>query len=222
MQTNEGWKRWSIPVGIVVALVMVLLLSNRDVPTPTGLPRIMDLDTYRRDLNNASQIAAPIFAKYDDGAEISESERADLRKCAQVFDTVSTFLPAKSGSFLDAGRCYVILEDWESAEQRLQQCLNNSTLKDSDFSPKGVGDAKRLMSVVRNQQGRFEDAYRLADEALKIDPSDASSLVARASAEVQLKHIPAARVDIAKSLQLWPGNKRALQLQQLLETATGK
>jgi tetratricopeptide (TPR) repeat protein len=203
-------------LAIAAGLAAVMVLSSREAPTPTGLPVIYDLDTYQREMQNAGVAAAPLFTAFDNGDELSEADKAMLRKCALMFDTLTTYLPQKAGPNLDAGRAYLATGDVETAEVRLQQCLNNSKLEKTDIHADGIAEAKRLMSMVRGQQGRWQEAFTLADEAVKAFPNVPMNFVQRASTEIQLNRIAEAKADVAKALALHPQNKRALQLQQLL------
>jgi len=208
------------PIGLILGFVVVLVLSNRPVQTPEGLPIISDMASYNQAIQQAVALTQKHFIAYDQGDTLTDADKADVRKGAALFDTANKLEPDKAGFYLDAGRSYLILGELEDAEQRLMQCLSNAQLPSSDFKAEGVADAYFLLSQVRALQQDFKESLKFVTEADKKRPHVATYLTAKASAEVQLRMMPEAKKDLASALSIDPAYKRALALKRMIELAS--
>jgi Mlc titration factor MtfA (ptsG expression regulator)/Flp pilus assembly protein TadD len=87
------------------------------------------------------------------------------------------------------------------------------------------GDALYALAIDHLRRGRPEDAIRLFDQLLEVDPRDEESLAHRALAYVRLKRLPEARADSEAALAidsqdteaLWAHGEVALQEGRTLE-----
>jgi Flp pilus assembly protein TadD len=68
-----------------------------------------------------------------------------------------------------------------------------------------------------NLSGRFADARRELEEAIRLDPGDAGSHVGLAVAEANLGRLPEARAHINAALRLDPGSAQANRVRQAIE-----
>lgn len=206
----------------MLGFAVVLILSNRPLKTPEGLPLITDAASYNDAIRQEAAISEPIFAAFDRGEDVSDQDKAQLRKAARIADSANVLRPEKAGLYLESGRAYLILGDLDLADQRLQQCISNSRLQNADIATEGVSDAYFLLSQVRAQQGLWKDSLALATQADKMRPDVATYLTGKASAELQLKMIVEAKKDLSSALKIDPTYRRALQLQKLMDMAPAK
>lgn len=214
---SSAWKQWRIPLAIVVGCGILIALSNRPAVTPDGIPVISDPVTYAETNRQVAVLTQPRFEAFDRGDELTDSDKAALRRAVRMIDSAILYHPENPGHFLDAGRCYLILGDLDLANDRLQQCLMNAAVDGTNFAKEGVADAKYLLSQVLAQKGAWQGSLDLINEANQTRPDVATYLTAKASAEIQLKKYAEARKDLNRALQIDPQYKRALQLQKLLD-----
>jgi len=208
-----------IPVGLILGFIVVLIVSNRPLKSPDGLPLIVDNETYSEAIRQSVALTQSHFEAYDRGDTLTDADKADVRKGATLLDTANQRQPARAGLYLDAGRCYLILGDLDLAENRLLQCLSNAEQKNSDLQPEGVADAYFLLSQTRALQQDWKESLKLVTEADRKRPHVATYLTAKASAEIQLKMMPLAKKDLAEALRIDPTYKRAIALKRLIDIA---
>lgn len=208
------------PIALLLGFGVVLVLSNRPVQTPEGLPVISDMSSYNQAIQQAVALTQKHFIAYDEGDTLTDADKADVRKGALLFDTANKLEPDRAGFYLDAGRAYLILGEVEEAEQRLMQCLSNAQLPNSDLKAEGVADAYFLLSQVRAMQLDFKGSLQFVTAADKKRPRVATYLTAKASAELQLKMMAEAKKDLGLALSIDPTYKRALALKRMIELAS--
>lgn len=218
---TPGWKRWIGPIIAVVGLALVVFLSNRTVTTPEGLPVIGDADSWGATIHEAEELSKNHFIAADRGEELTDADRADLRKAAKLFDSANRFFPMKIGPFVGAGKAYQLTGELEAADERLRQAISNVQYAKTESDRNNVIEAQRLLSEVKARENDWDSAFKLADAAVKAAPNAPQYLATRASAEIQLKKLNEAAADIALALKLDPTNRDALRLKKLFDTEFG-
>jgi tetratricopeptide (TPR) repeat protein len=193
-----------------------MYLSSRPAKTPEGEDVIYDATTYNDVLKKAEALSRKHFEDYDAGKALTDADLSDLAHAARLFDTMNRFEPTKTGPYIGAGKSYQILGENEVADERLRQCIGNAQYDQSDAGKATVIEAKYLLSVVYGQEGLWQQAYDIANEAVHDVPASAPYLTARASAEIQLKRPAEAKVDLEKALVLYSNYARAERLLKLI------
>lgn len=212
-------RKWAVPIALAAGFALILVLSNRPVKTPDGLDVIDNPDAYNAVVKKAEQLSRPIFEAADRGESLTEQQKADLRQSIRYFDEMDVYQPTRVGAFIGAGKAFQLLGDFEQADERLRQCISNAQYDQTTTGKLTVIEAQHLLSEVRGMQGKWKDAFDLADQTIKAMPNSAVYLGTRASAEIQLNRIPEAKADIVKALVLDPTNRRVLDLQRLLQSS---
>ena len=77
------------------------------------------------------------------------------------------------------------------------------------ISPKNF-DARRLLGLIRYQQGAYQDAIRQIDSALEINPESASAHVIRGNALYALTHFTEAVKSYDRAIALDKGDQEAV------------
>jgi tetratricopeptide (TPR) repeat protein len=207
---------------VVGALVMVMVLSNREVNTPEGLGVVTSLDDYTKAIEMAHGLTKPIFDKADNGEELSRDEKEQLLRAAALIDNADRFLPDRTIPFLGAGKAYLLAGDLEMAEIRLRQCIDNARFDKTPGAKETGYEAYFRLSQARFQLGDYEGARDAATEAIKGEPAGVMYLLARARALIQLKKYVDADKDIHAVAALDKTNKEAESLHKLLEAEDPK
>ncbi|MEZ0325526.1 MAG: hypothetical protein ACAH95_06445 [Fimbriimonas sp.] len=209
-------KQWITPVAIAAGLVLVLVLSNRDVKSPEELELIDSQDKYSQALMTAHEMTKPIFDKTDEGDEPTEQEKDTLYKSAKIIDNANRLLPDRTIPFLGAGKAYMLAGDLETAELRFRQAIHNAAFDKTPGSRETAFEAHYRLSQVRFKLRDYEGAFEEADKAVKGEPNGPEYLLARASALIQLKKYDEADRDIHAAVKLEPSNQEAIGLHALL------
>lgn len=205
---------------LVIAVGVVMLLSNREPAGPDGTTLINNPSHYTQVLREAEDLVQVPFEMFDSGNDLSDKDRADLRKATKLFESLNQFQPTKIGPYLGAAKAYQILGDYESAERDLQQVLNNIPIyENNDNGKRAAIEALYVMSLVKFGQGNYEEAFKNADLAVTAAPKVPNYRLARASAEVQLKKLDDAKADLQAALELDPGHPKAKRLLKFIESA---
>jgi tetratricopeptide (TPR) repeat protein len=210
-----------IPVGIAVGFVILLMLSNRHVTTPEGIPVIYDPNEYNMTIEKARSITQPIFVAYDKGTEPTDAQKIELRKAALMYDAANRFDPVSMEPYFQAGKAYLIVGDYETADERLRQLVSNQIYNMNSAGEDTVAEAKNLLSIVRGLEGQWPSALELANAAVKKHPDSAVYHTTRASAELQLNLLDAAKQDLEVAHTLDPNYKRAILLNALIASDKG-
>ena len=203
-----------------LGLGAAILLSNREVQGPDGVPLINNGQHYNEVLQEADTLVRKPFETADAGGDLTDEDRKNLRQAVKLFDAMNAFQPRKLGPYLGAGKAYALLGEYDLAETRLRQLISNVPIyEDNDAGRRAALEAKYVLSQIRFRQGKMQEAYDLADEVVKVIPDAPNYLIARASAAIELRKLDQAKADVANTLQLDPGHPRAKQLATLLKTA---
>ena len=110
--------------------------------------------------------------------------------------------------FVDLARLAVQLQ-----EPRLAEAFSRAALA----SRPGFAAAHAQLGASFNLSGRFADARRELEEAIRLDPRDAGSYVGLAVAEANLGRLPEARAHLDAALRLDPGSAQANRVRQAIE-----
>ncbi|MGV3618953.1 MAG: hypothetical protein ACO1SV_26805 [Fimbriimonas sp.] len=213
-------KRWVGPSLAVAALVAVIVMSNRPPVGKDGLPLVNNANHYRQLVEESHKLTLKPFSTADSGQELTDEDRDDLREAVKLLDAQSSFKPELVGPYLGAGKAYALLGDDARAEERLRQVISNAPLYDNrEVSIRSSLEAKYALSGVRLRQGKFEEAYKLADEAVKGVPNMPNYLLARASAAMELRRLEEAHADVHAALKVDPNNVRARNMELLLKAS---
>ncbi len=81
----------------------------------------------------------------------------------------------------------------------------------------GFAAAHRQLGVVLNFEGRWTEASRELEEAVRLDPLDPATRVGLAVAEANIGRLADARRQVQEALRLDPRSEQARRLQQVLE-----
>jgi Flp pilus assembly protein TadD len=84
----------------------------------------------------------------------------------------------------------------------------------------GLASAHAQLGASFNLAGRFAEARRELEEAIRLDPRDAASHVGLAVAEANLGRLPEARARIQEALRLDPRSEQANRVREALDRAT--
>jgi tetratricopeptide (TPR) repeat protein len=217
------FRGWMGAAAFAAALAAAILLSNRPVAGADGVPLINNVDHYNQVVRQTDEMVRQRFATADAGGELTDEDRAQLREAAKLFDAMNYFMPRKIGPYLGAGKSYALVGDDVTAESRLQQLLNNVPLYENNAEGiRAAMEAKFVLSQIRFRQGKFQEAFALADEAVKAHPDIPNYLIARANAEVELRRIDDAKNDVGQALLIDPQHTQGRRLAKLLlATETG-
>lgn len=224
--------RIAIPVVLAVGLALVVFLSGRDANGPGGEKLLRTPEDFSQTNERVKTTSLPIFQKADKGEELTAADKTALVKVAQDFESMIGFEPRRCGPNFGAGKAYMLLEDFEHAAERFEQCALNESVDPAKDTPElkaTVIEAKALASeclievsahytasgdkdLLARVPGIYNHAYALADEAVKAIPNSAKYLLARGQALVNLKKIEEAKADITVALALEPDNPKARNL----------
>ncbi len=214
-------KNRNVAIGAAIAgLLVVVVLSNQPAKTPEGQLLVTTSDSYNATLQKVNDLIASPFDKDRAGVSLDDTDLRKLREASPLIDSLGRYHPTNIVTFVYAGKIYQLLGDAEVAEARFKQALANEK---NDLSQAGVDsviEAKAAYSQLLVLSGKYAEAFKLADAAVKGHPESPSYLAARASAEVQLKDLAAANRDLDAALKLQPDFVRALRLKKLLSPAT--
>ncbi|HMF93151.1 MAG TPA: tetratricopeptide repeat protein [Vicinamibacterales bacterium] len=100
-------------------------------------------------------------------------------------------------------------------EPRLAEAFSRNALA----TRPGFAAAHALLGASFNLAGRFADARRELEEAIRLDPRDAASHVSLAVAEANLGRLEEARAQIEEALRLDPRSAQANRVRQALDAA---
>lgn len=206
------------PIAFFVILGGVIMLSNRPVQDAEGNLVITSGDQFNQISKDLNQLVAQPFALDESGRELSDKNRADLRKAAELYDAQNAFRPNLVGPFLGAARCYTLLGEDKTAEFHIQQLISNQALYDNtELGRRAVADAKWLLARIRERQNRYEEAYALASEALMEKPDFPPFLIAKAGPALQLGKVKEAEALATRAVLIDTNNVRANQLVNFIE-----
>ena len=98
-------------------------------------------------------------------------------------------------------------------QPRLAEMFSRAALA----SRPGFAAARAQLGASFNLSGRFGDARRELEEAIRLDPRDLASYVGLAVAEANLGRLPEARAHLDAALRLDPGSVQANRVRQAIE-----
>jgi tetratricopeptide (TPR) repeat protein len=128
-------KNWLIAIGAVIALAAILFLSDRNGPTPSGVPLVRSPDQLVEVNNKAAMLAFGIFQNADNGLKVSDDDKAKLREALKLFEAMRLYDPTRVQSNLGAGKCYMILGEKEKAAERFEQAIVNKNVDPDHDKP---------------------------------------------------------------------------------------
>lgn len=210
--------KWLGPIAFFVVLGGIIMLSNRPAQDAEGNFVITSADQFNQISKDLNQLVAQPFALDESGRELSDKDRADLRKAVELYDAQNVFRPNLVGPFLGAARCYTLLGEDEPAEIHIRQLISNQTLYDNtELGRRAVADAKWLLSRIRMRQNKSDEAYALANDALDAKPDFPPFLIAKAGPALQLGKVKEAEALATRAVLIDPNNIRASQLVGFIE-----
>jgi tetratricopeptide (TPR) repeat protein len=155
--------------------------------------------------DNAQLLSQPKLEKFDVANEpLSPEDRTDLLQAANDFEQAKVLLPTSYKGSFGAGFVYVALEDWGNAATNLQQALAMPPVQPTTADLANMAQAHYLYARVLIATGKYADAEKQADAAVKFANDSPNYLWARASARVQLRKIEEAQEDLRKALSVQP------------------
>jgi tetratricopeptide (TPR) repeat protein len=209
-------KKWIVPIAIVGGLVLVMLLSNRTVNTPEGYRVVTTNDEYSEQIKAAHELTKPIFDKADLGQPISQDEKSQLVKGAQMIDAANRLHPDFAIPFLGSGKAYLLAGQLDLAEARLRQAIANAEVDKTPGAKETGWEAWYRLGELRFKLKDYQGAYEAADQAVKSQPGSVFYLLGRARAAIQLKNLQQADLDLNAALILERDNKEAQALHKML------
>lgn len=219
----ETLRKWGGPVAVILGGVLLLALSNRSVTSRTGAPILTDGTRYNEALKKSEDLTLDRIHRFDAGESMTPEDKIPLMEAVKLTDGLSLVNPTEFAPYYLSGRLYVMLDDYENADERLHQCLLNGKNLTGKEAQLTLVDAHYLRSIALVGLKQYAAAFDEANRAVVSIPNSPSYLVARGSALLQLSRIPEAKKDIEAALKLDPTHVRALQLQKLLNVpASGK
>ncbi|MEZ0326679.1 MAG: tetratricopeptide repeat protein [Fimbriimonas sp.] len=211
-------KKWIVPLAIFGGLVLVLILSNREVKSPEDLGVIDTGEKYARALQIAQEMTQPIFKKADAGEALSDQEKDQLFTAGRLIDNANNLLPDRTIPFLGAGKAYMFAGDYGLAEQRFRQAINNVPFDKGTPQAQETGyEAHYRLSQLRFNIHDYKGAVEEATAAINGQPQGVEYYVARASALIQLKKYKEADFDLHSALKIEKDFQPAIRLHKLLE-----
>jgi tetratricopeptide (TPR) repeat protein len=121
-------KNWLIGISAVIALGVILFLSDRKVENPSGIDLVRGPEEYVNANNKAATLAYEIFQRADTGGAITNEDKDKLREAVKYFEAMNVFDPSKVRGFFGAGKCYMLLEEKVRASERLEQAVLNKRI----------------------------------------------------------------------------------------------
>ena len=126
-------KNWLIAGVTVVGLGLILFMSDRTAPTPSGLDLIRNGPQFVDANNKVAVLVVDVWKRADDGGTITEEDKGKLKQGAQILEAMRTYYPPSINANFGAGKCYMLLGEKERAAERFEQAVVNKNVdKDRD------------------------------------------------------------------------------------------
>jgi tetratricopeptide (TPR) repeat protein len=218
----EQKKKVFIPIAAVIAVGLVIFLSNRPVRMANGEQIIESEEQYNYALGQVAKSTPAAVGKFNVGEELETADKEIALKGAKTFDSMNAFRPDMSAGYFESGLLYYLGGDTETAEARLNQAIadksqpvniKQGTQADLDAV---IADCHHMLSLIAFDHHDYKKAGEEAEKALLILKTRESYYIARAQAEVQLKMLPQAKSDVASALKLNPTYLPATRLNGFL------
>lgn len=217
-------KKYVIPAVAVIAVALVVYLSNRPSTTSNGLPIVQGDADYDNALAKVKDSTQTAVGKFNVGVELEQADKDAALNGAKTFDLMNAYRPNMSAGYFEAGLLYYLSGNSDTALDRLKQSLADANLP---ANIKKAGDKEKLLDVLANvhhivsliafDKHEYKAAAEEATTALTIVPKRESFFFARAQAEVQLNKIAEAKKDLTEALALNPGYLPAGRLDDFLK-----
>jgi tetratricopeptide (TPR) repeat protein len=165
---------------------------------------------------------APLRRAFDAGVHADESgvdlvralgAAGDREDAIRVLERVRPAAENDADRWVALARLAIQLQ-----EPRLAETFSRKALA----ARPGVAGAHAQLGASFNLAGRFADAVRELEEAIRLDPRDAQSYVGLAVAEANLGRLTEARARIQEALRLDPRSEPANRVRQALDRAPGQ
>jgi len=222
----------------VVSIAVVVWLSNM-IATHNGRQVIVTPDQFKQQAEVGADLAQPGVSNFNMGKEITPQQRKDLERAAGIFDSLDDYKPTESAGYFEAGLCYYLIGDTDTALNRVQQSLNNAAVNPPLDTVQGranlegvVGDCHHLISLIAFDRKQYDMAISESSAALQHRNDRPLYYVARARAEIEKSSqdqqktgkvsaddkalVKAASSDLKAALKLYPNFPPAVQLEGLV------
>jgi tetratricopeptide (TPR) repeat protein len=201
-------------IGVVVLLLIWGALGSSD---SGEVGQITSASEYVQRLKEVQKLSKQHLEDFDEGVELTEADKDDLRKSAVLFDRLIEVQPTNIAPYLGAGKTYQALGNEEAAIKRFQQGLA-TVQKDA---PPAVLDTAIEMHYLFSKSLFNLRLYKeaLAEINIAIKAFTLGSpiyLSQRASIYVQMRKYKEARIDLLKALEIDPQHKRSQSLLKFL------
>ncbi|MFI5387100.1 MAG: tetratricopeptide repeat protein [Fimbriimonadales bacterium] len=170
----------------------------------------------------AERLSLQHLKDYDAGAELSQQDKADVRRAAAHFDSLTAYKSKDIRTYFGAGKCYQAAGNDDAAIKRLRDGL--ATLPPppvpAEFNDTAI-EAHYVLSVSLFNKKDYEGAMKEVSTAIAMFPGSPIYLSQRASIYVQMrppKYVEAAH-DLLRALTIDPQHKRSLGLLKLVGMA---
>lgn len=220
------YPRWAPPAAFVGFLAIAILLSNRTASIPGVGEVILNDAEYNDAKAKMEDLSLARVDSFEAGQPLSKDDFEKLREASKLLDKMDAYKPEYATTFYLSGKIHHILGEDQIAVERFRQSLYNVPLDVAERKAIAgqiydmSADANYHLSLLLLQQHDLKGAFEAADAAVKGVPSTSLErgrrlsvyLTARASAENELRQLPAAKADLIQATKLDPMNRQASSL----------
>jgi tetratricopeptide (TPR) repeat protein len=219
LPTKPSDKSRGILIGAAIAIVALLLIWGAlgKGSDPNEVPNITSGTEYREVLAKAEKLSLNHLEDLDNGIELTELDRTDLRQAAVLFDGMIEAQPTNIAPYVGAGKIYQALGNDDAAVKRFQQGLAtvppNPILAVKDTAI----EARYLLAKSLFNLKLYDDALKQIDVAIKMLPFGSPIYLSqRAAINIERRKYSEANEDLVKALEIDPEHKRSRALLKLL------
>jgi tetratricopeptide (TPR) repeat protein len=204
----------------VLALLLALLAAC-DPPgeyTATGdrIPLIRNEGEFSVILQEAQRLSEGPLRRFDQGEELSEQDRKDLRKASASFQGLIAFKPSAFGPRFGAAKVFHALGDRQRAGEQFERALMNQPQQPTPEHVVLIAEAHDSLARLLMLENRDELAAEHSEKAMALFPDNAEYWTTRAEIELNHDHVDQAKGYLSKALELDPDNRRAQRLVKLI------
>jgi tetratricopeptide (TPR) repeat protein len=218
-KAEKGNKGRNLLVGGGIGIVVLLLIWGAlgKGSDPNEVPNITSGTEYREVLAKAERLSLQHLVDLDNGIELTEVDKKDLREAAVLFDGLSQAQPTNIAPYLGAGKIYQALGNDDAAIKRFQQGLA-VVPKDPILAVKDTAiEMHYLFSRSLFNVRHYDEALSEINRAITQLPFGSPIYLSqRAAINIQLRKYKEANDDLVKALEIDPDHKRSKDLLKFL------
>jgi tetratricopeptide (TPR) repeat protein len=215
LSSVEKPSKKKVPIWLVIAVIAVAVLSFSQVfRSPNKDARYLTL------LADATDRAKEPFQKFEDNEPLMPFDKEQVIKSAADGEEMLKLRPDSTQAAMIAGNSYMLLDQWDKAEDRLKIGLAVQPKNPTDADKKIIARNHYLLARTLTNRNKPEEAEQEATEAIKLDEI-ADYHWARAQARVQLHKLQEAEEDCTQALTLAPGHPASMALLKYIGNLKG-